>query len=640
MTAAVQVVAWLEAIAFTVLGLITLADWIRFRGRQRQYLAWAIGLLALITLSGRFAGSSGVQPRWLEILTVPIFLGSGYALLLVRHSFMPIRRRTLVMLAALVVAVSAALIALPTPARQQDVPPGYAAAALGFILLWCGFIIEPVVRFWMASRHRPLVQRARLRALSLGYGGFVAVIIVAIGLALGTGLKSGASSQNQALQLALGLVVLAIIPMLYVSFVPPRWLRRFWRAREEVALRVATSELLVEEDPQQLARLALAWALRLTGADAGMIAGRSGEVLASEGLAPEVEERLRALDPGTASRLEPIGADGADSFAIVAPLRVRESNGLVAVIGGPFTPVFGLDETERLGGYGIDVGAALERVDLMQQLARRAFELERSNDALQEFAYVASHDLQEPLRMVASYLQLLRSRYGGKLGSDADEFIEFAVDGARRMQALINDLLEYSRIGTKGASWQQTKLADVFALAQANLRASIEEAGAVIVVGELPTVKADPSQLLQLAQNLIANAVKFHRDAPPEVYVDATRGRGEWEISVSDNGIGIEPRHTERIFQIFKRLHPPNDYPGTGIGLAVCRKIVERHGGRIWVESKPGRGATFCFTLPDTPPVHPGAGGDEAPALDVAERLSTPRTKVLRAEREPVASGG
>ena len=622
MTAAILAVSWLEAAAFTALAIITIADWLRYRGLQRQYLAWAIGLFALLTLMSRFNNGSGVQPRWLEAITVPVFLGSGYALILVRHSFIPMRQRTLVVLAGVVIVVSAILVALPAPTDANNISPLYLVAAFGFILLWIGFILEPVIRFWTASRHRPLVQRARLRALSLGYGSVVAVIIVAIGVAIGSGIKTASSPQNQALTLAVGIVVLAIIPLLYVGFVPPGWVRRFWRAREEVALRTATSELLTEEDPARLARLALSWAMRLTGADAGLIAGRTGQVLAAEKLSPEQELQLGTLDPGTAARLVPVRVGDGTSLAIVTPLRVRKAYGHIAVIGGPFTPVFGEDEVERLGSYGVDAGAAIERVDLVRQLARRAFELERSNEALQEFAYIASHDLQEPLRMVASYLQLLRGRYSGKLDADADEFINYAVDGARRMQSLINDLLEYSRVGTKTAPMKPTSLTEVLATTAVNLRATIEESGATVVVGPMPTVIGDEGQLMQLTQNLVANAIKFHGDAAPEVHVDARRGSGEWDIVVSDNGIGIEPRHAERIFQIFRRLHPANEYPGTGIGLAICRKIVERHGGRIWVEAIPSRGAAFHFTLPDTPPAQSKEDVNGTSSHDVAELVA------------------
>lgn len=619
MNAAILAVGWLEAAAFTVLALITIADWIRHRGLQRQYLAWAIGLLALLTLTSRFNNGSGIQPRWLEAITVPVFLGSGYALMLVRHSFIPMRRRTLTVLAGIVIFVSAILVALPQPTSQNNIPPLYLVASIGFILLWIGFIMEPVIRFWTQSRHRPLVQRARMRALSLGYGSIVAIVFVAIGVAIGAGIKSQTSPQSQALQLSIGIVVLAIIPLLYVGFVPPGWVRRFWRAREEAALRTATSELLTEEDPDELARLALSWAMRLSGADAGLIAGRTGQVLAAEKLTPELQEQLQQLEPGTSARLAPVMRGDSRTLVIVAPLQVREAYGFIAVVGGPFTPVFGQDEVERLGSYGVDVGAAIERVDLVRQLARRAFELERSNQALQEFAYIASHDLQEPLRMVASYLQLLRSRYHEKLDADADEFINYAVDGARRMQSLIDDLLEYSRVGTKQEPMKPTSLTEVMATTAMNLRTTIEESGATVIVSAMPTVVGDEGQLVQLTQNLVANAIKFHGLVAPEVHVDAHRGKGEWDIIVSDNGIGIEPRHADRIFQIFRRLHPANEYPGTGIGLAICRKIVERHGGRIWVESDPGHGAAFHFTLPDTPPVQPKEDSNGSGRRDVAE---------------------
>ncbi|HEY7062060.1 MAG TPA: ATP-binding protein [Chloroflexota bacterium] len=233
-----------------------------------------------------------------------------------------------------------------------------------------------------------------------------------------------------------------------------------------------------------------------------------------------------------------------------------------------------------------------------ERLAQQTAELERSNAELQQFAYVASHDLQEPLRMVASYTQLLARRYGDKLDDDAREFIDFAVDGARRMQALINDLLAYSRVGTRGAEFAPTDCNAVVDQVVADLGAAIEDERAVVTRGDLPTVLADATQLQQLLQNLIANAIKFHGERPPRVAVTAERRASEWLFSVRDNGIGIDPEYADRIFVIFQRLHSRAEYPGTGIGLAICKKIVERHGGRIWMESTPGEGTTFCFTLP------------------------------------------
>lgn len=221
------------------------------------------------------------------------------------------------------------------------------------------------------------------------------------------------------------------------------------------------------------------------------------------------------------------------------------------------------------------------------------------NRDLAQFAYVASHDLQEPLRMISSYLQLLSKRYSGHIDKDADEFINYAVDGANRLQRMINDLLALSRIGTRGKPFARTDVGIVLGFALTNLEVAIEEAHAKITHSDLPTVSADEVQLTMLFQNLIANAIKFRSDNPLSIHVSAERGDGEWVFSVKDNGIGIDPHYRDRLFVIFQRLHSAAKYPGTGIGLALCKRIVERHSGRIWFESELGKGSTFRFTIPD-----------------------------------------
>jgi light-regulated signal transduction histidine kinase (bacteriophytochrome) len=227
-------------------------------------------------------------------------------------------------------------------------------------------------------------------------------------------------------------------------------------------------------------------------------------------------------------------------------------------------------------------------------------ELARSNQELEQFAYVASHDLQEPLRMVSNYTQLLARRYRDRLDADANEFIDFAVDGAKRMQELIHDLLQYARVGTRGKEFRPMPAARIVADALANLTSAIEEAGAELVVDPLPMVTCDASQIAQVFQNLVGNAVEFRRPGQrPVVRISATRANGGWSFSVQDNGIGIERQYFDRIFQMFQRLHTRSEYPGTGIGLSLCKKIVERHGGRMRVDSEPGRGTTFAFTIPD-----------------------------------------
>ncbi len=242
-----------------------------------------------------------------------------------------------------------------------------------------------------------------------------------------------------------------------------------------------------------------------------------------------------------------------------------------------------------------------ERLQLIASLERRAADLARSNAELEQFAYVASHDLQEPLRMVASYTQLLARRYQGQLDAKADRFIAHAVDGANRMQQLIQDLLKYSRVGTRGKAFARVDSKIAIATALTNLQVAIRESGAAVKLqDDWPAVVGDDTQLVQLFQNLIGNAIKYRGDRPPEIEAGARRQDGAWLFFVRDNGIGIHPQHAERIFMIFQRLHTQQEYPGTGIGLAICQKIVERHGGQIWVESEPDRGSTFYFTIPET----------------------------------------
>ena len=249
--------------------------------------------------------------------------------------------------------------------------------------------------------------------------------------------------------------------------------------------------------------------------------------------------------------------------------------------------------------------------DLERRVVERTRELERSNADLEQFAYVASHDLQEPLRMVTSYGQLLVRRHGERLDAEAHEFLDFIVDGGRRAQALVGDLLGLARVSSQAQPFEPVPLGAVLAQALRGLRLAVDESQAVVTHDEpLPTVHGDRRQLVQLLHNLLANALKFRGDTPPRVHVGASRVGGRWRIRVTDNGIGIAPQHHGRVFVMFQRLHPREAHGGTGIGLAICKKVVERHGGRIGVESAPGQGSAFWFTLPDAPV--PAAAASEA----------------------------
>ena len=268
------------------------------------------------------------------------------------------------------------------------------------------------------------------------------------------------------------------------------------------------------------------------------------------------------------------------------------------------------------------VNEAYEQADADRLLLERSMELAsreliernrtlvQSNKELQVFAYVASHDLQEPLRMVADYVQLLARRYKDKLDPDAMDFIGFAVDGVSRMQRLINDLLAYSRVETRQKPFESADLNLVLDHVLQNIKVSIEESQAVITHDPLPKLVVDGPQLGQVFQNLLSNAIKFRAQASPKIHISARHADGQWTFGVVDNGIGIDPQYADRIFVIFQRLHTAAEYPGTGIGLAVCKKIVERHRGRIWVKSALGEGATFSFTIPDPSTMHGGVRSD------------------------------
>jgi len=240
-----------------------------------------------------------------------------------------------------------------------------------------------------------------------------------------------------------------------------------------------------------------------------------------------------------------------------------------------------------------------DRMEAERELMDKTGALARSNAELEQFAYVASHDLQEPLRMVSSYMQLFEKRYRGLVDEQADKYIRYAVEGAKRMQSLIDGLLEYSRIGRQDEPAATVDTEAALAQALSNLRSALDETQAEVTHEELPAVTGHGGQIVQVFQNLVGNGLKFRRaDRAPRVHVSAAPEEAGWRFAVRDNGIGIDPHYVDRIFVIFQRLHTRAEYPGTGIGLSICRKVIERHGGRIWVDSSPGQGATFLFTLP------------------------------------------
>jgi signal transduction histidine kinase len=292
--------------------------------------------------------------------------------------------------------------------------------------------------------------------------------------------------------------------------------------------------------------------------------------------------------------VEILGREGLDVPVILVSGALGELTAVECIKQGAADYVL----KDHLARLPESVRRAMREKKLRENHNQAQEELARSNRDLEQFAYVASHDLQEPLRMVATYTQLLAERYGGKLDADADKYIHYAVDGALRMQKLVHDLLAFSRVGQQGLSLHSVDSNVVLQAALKNLEAAIQESGAVLQHTFLPVVIADRSQLVHVFQNLIGNAIKFRGSEAPLVRVSAEARGKEWVFSVADNGIGIAAEHAESVFIIFRRLHAREEYPGNGIGLSICKKIIQQHGGRIWVESELGYGSTFKFTLP------------------------------------------
>jgi PAS domain S-box-containing protein len=351
-------------------------------------------------------------------------------------------------------------------------------------------------------------------------------------------------------------------------------------------------ELAFEANPSGMLLVDDAGKIVILNAEAERLFGYARDELIGQPVEILVPERFRAVHPAKRAAFKDESSTrrighGGDLFA----LRKDETEFQVEI---GLTPI----RTAR-GALVLSVITDVSERKLAEEaLADHARDLQRSNADLEQFAYVAAHDLQEPLRMVASYTELLGERYRGRLDERADKYIRYAVEGAKRMQQLVNDLLAFSRVGTQGKPPRPTRSDVAVNSVLDALRGRIAETGAQVVCGALPMIDADEVQLRQLFQNLVGNALKFRGSEPPVVQIDAIPQGGRWLFSITDNGIGIEPEYAEKVFQMFQRLHERGKYDGSGIGLAIAKKIVERHGGRIWFASEPGKGTTFYFTFP------------------------------------------
>jgi signal transduction histidine kinase len=586
-----------STVAFCVIAALTIRDWLATKDTTRMYLALAIGCLGAVSILGQVAKLLGHWFAGLNaVLTITIFLGSGLALLLFRDSVIPLARRT----RQLVISVAAATAVLEIGVALGGTSTPKALQTFGlfaFVAVWCGCVGEPSVRLWVAANRRTAVQRARMRALSLGYIGIIAILL--------TALFSGSFASAPALRIAVALATLAIVPFLYAGFVPPTWLRRAWRESEEAKFRQATHDILLfASDRPTLAKRALDWAVRLSGADAGFFRS-AGVIIATLKMTTDEATGLEGRIRAAASRhVVPLGGKPPRT-AIIAPL--AEADSAIILVGGPFTPVFGTDEQAWLQHYAALVSTGLDRVRLVGELEEKVSEvtertrqLEAANDELGAFSYSVSHDLRAPLRAVNGYTSILLEEFSSGLSEEGLGFLKRVKENGEHMGHLIDDLLAFSRLGRQALRVQPVHTRGIVDRALDKLAPAIEGRQVDLVIGDLPDCESDPALLEQVFINLIGNAFKYSRKREgARIEVGASGGAaGATPVYfVKDNGAGFDMQYADKLFGVFQRLHRNQDFEGTGVGLAIVQRIVSRHGGRVWAEGKVNEGATFYFTL-------------------------------------------
>jgi signal transduction histidine kinase len=540
-------------------------------------------------------------------VSLVVFMASGLALLLFRDTVIPLGGRLKAAAVAITGAVALASIVVQMPSgTSPQYTPAQFAVLIALVMVWCLSVGEPSVRMWLIARRLPAVQQARLRALSLGYGVIVAILVSAV--------AAGSAATTPAVQFGIALASLALVPLLYAGFAPPTWLRRAWRHGEEQQFQHAIHDLLIfSPDRTTLAARALEWALRMAGARQGFIAFPGTTIIASHAMTVEEADRL-GREIGTRAGILMLRSDrDAIQPAIATPLVTEKATGIVVLLAGPFTPVFGADEVAWIGQYAALVATGLERVvliekmedlnrqlaDTVQQVTSQKTELEAANRELEAYSYTISHDLRAPLRAINGFTAILLEEHAGELSASAGDFLRRVGASGKHMSVLVDDLLAFSRLGRQALRKQSVDTTQVARQAWDQVHAGADGRPVDIHIADLPISESDPVLLEQVFANLLSNALKYSRGRPSttiEVGAQVDRS-GEAVFYVKDNGVGFDMQYVGKLFRVFERLHRNDQYEGTGVGLATVQRIVERHGGRVWAEAAPDKGATFYFTL-------------------------------------------
>jgi len=592
MTEVLQALQYATSLVFVLLGLLTLRDYLLHRERSRGLLALAIGCLGLVSLLGQAQALSGYALGQVgQDLVLVILMVSGYALLLFRSSFIRLRPRAQMFSFAGVLAVILLVLVANVPYQPNARLNLFQQVSVGLLVLaWAACVIEPIVRFWLASIGRPAVLRERLRALSVGYAALVLIVLFA-GLAT-------AASQHPFVRLATQLIALLAAPLLYVSFSPPLWLRFTWRNPEEVAYRESIKDLLLfSPTRQRLAERALEWAVRFVGADSAFIADSDGSVLAARGIDEVQAERLRAQlgAPARETMLRLPGGEDAQS-ALVVPLPLNSGTGVLVVLSGPFTPFFGTDEIGRLTAYATNLTIGLDRTTLTERIAA----LERTKT---EFLNLASHELRGPITVIRGYLSMLERGSLGEIPESAQRALPVLTAKADEMNALVEQMIEAARLeeGRLELSTRRADLREVARIAVEMARPISDSEHALVLESseaEVP-VMVDVDRIATVIGNLLSNAIKYSPGGG-QVTCRVAREKYVGTITVSDKGVGIPPDRFDRLFTRFGRIVTPetSHIPGTGLGLYLSRELARLHGGDITATSVLGKGSSFVLAVP------------------------------------------
>ena len=573
--------------AFVLLALAALVDWMRHRDTRRSHLAVAFGSLTALILISPALDQAGPFNQLSTDVAVVFLLLSGYALLMFRASFIPLAATTLRAVRIAILAVAALAIVAQLPADPQQ-PHGLlqSVALVAVLVTWSLCILEPIFRLWRASNRRPAVESARLRALSLGYAALLAEI--------GAATFAGSVAHHPYFELATALVTLTIVPLLYVSFSPPSWLRWAWRQPEEDAFRNALHDLLrYSPDRATLAHRALGWATRLVGGAGAFIVDSDGSILAARDMtvdqAAKVASGANAASPTRLALLLPRLAN-----RLVVPLQFQQGDGAMIVLSGPFTPLFGDDEMLRLRQYAGSITAGLDRVSLNQRIAS----LEKAKT---EFLNVASHELRGPMTVIKGYLTMLEAGSLGDLPTQSMSVLHLLIAKSDEVNWMIEQMVEAARLeeGRLALRKLPVDLVELTDLAIESASQLLSEHHLSVDRPPQPIhAEVDPDRFQIVVRNLLSNAAKYS-PAGARIRVQVS-GNGVGKVAVTDEGIGIAEDDQVRLFSRFVRIETKatERVSGTGLGLWLSREIARMHDGDLTVESTPGRGSTFTLQLP------------------------------------------